>query len=221
MSSTNVPPQQFGGLRAWLMALFYDRFMSLPEANGLGDWRRDLIEPLTGFVLEIGAGTGANLPNYGDVSELVLTEPDPHLRRQLVGKLAARPELVATVVEAPAERLPVADHSVDAVVCTLVLCSVLDPAVVLAEIRRVLKPGGRLIFLEHVASDDPAMLRWQGQVEMVWKHCAGNCRLTRPTESSILAAGFEIDEITRASMPKAAKFVRPTIRGVARAPSEP
>ena len=156
MDTANLPTQRFGGLRAWLMAFFYDRFLAQPEAHGLGDWRRALIQPLTGVVVEIGAGTGVNLSNYGDVSQLLLTEPDPHMRSQLVTKLQARPELVATVSDAPAEQLPCGDHSVDAVVCTLVLCSVFDPAVVLAEIRRVLKPGGQLIFLEHVGSDDPA-----------------------------------------------------------------
>ncbi|NCG20641.1 MAG: methyltransferase domain-containing protein [Rhodobacterales bacterium] len=219
MATANLPTQRFGGLRAWLMAFFYDRFLAQPEAHGLGDWRRMLIQPLTGVVVEIGAGTGVNLPNYGDVAELLLTEPDPHMRSQLVTKLQARPELVATVSDAPAERLPCGDHSVDAVVCTLVLCSVLDPAVVLAEVRRVLKPGGRLIFLEHVGSDDPAVLRWQGQVETVWKHCAGNCHLTRQTEASMVAAGFELDEIIHANMPKSAQFLRVTIRGIARSPS--
>jgi ubiquinone/menaquinone biosynthesis C-methylase UbiE len=100
-----------------------------------------------------------------------------------------------------------------------VLCSVKDPAASLAEIRRVLRPGGRYVFLEHVASDDPTRLRWQKRIEPAWRVLADNCHVTRRTEESIRAAGFAIERITRESVRKALPIVRPSIRGVARQPT--
>jgi ubiquinone/menaquinone biosynthesis C-methylase UbiE len=120
------------------------------------------------------------------------------------------------IVDASLERLPLADGSVDAVVGTLVLCSVprLDEAV--TEIKRVLRPGGRFVFLEHVAAEDrPRRLRWQRRVEPLWRRVAGNCHLTRQTADAIGAAGFHFESVKRESMRKAWSLVRPTIRGVA------
>jgi ubiquinone/menaquinone biosynthesis C-methylase UbiE len=103
------------------------------------------------------------------------------------------------------------------VVSSLVLCSVQDPQAALAQIRRVLKPGGRLVFLEHVAADGkPNRLKWQRRIEPVWKHLMGNCHLTRRTEAAIEAAGFRIERIQRESMRKALPVCRPSIRGIAR-----
>jgi ubiquinone/menaquinone biosynthesis C-methylase UbiE len=109
------------------------------------------------------------------------------------------------------------ENSFDAVVSSLVLCSVQDPQAALAQIRRVLKPGGRLVFLEHVAADGkPNRLKWQRRIEPVWKHLMGNCHLTRRTEAAIEAAGFRIERIQRESMRKALPVCRPSIRGIAR-----
>ncbi len=203
-----------------LLAPLYDRLTAPSERACVADWRAALISPLAGAVLEIGAGTGANLAHYGAaVTRLVVTEPDPHMRRRLRVRLASARGLAAEISEASAERLPWDDASFDAVVSTLVLCSVGDPDRALAEYRRVLVPGGRLVFIEHVAAhDNPGRLRWQRRLEPVWKRVFGNCHLTRDTAAAIERAGFDIEQIDRQSMRKASPVVRPSIRGVARAP---
>jgi ubiquinone/menaquinone biosynthesis C-methylase UbiE len=201
----------------WLMAKLYDRMMAGTEEACLRDWRRELLSEAKGEVLEIGAGTGANLTHYpSSVTRLCLAEPDPHMRSQLEHKVAAGPRKVE-VVDAGAERLPFPDASFDTVVGTLVLCSVQDPAAAIAELYRVLRPGGQLIFLEHVAAqDNPGRLRWQRRFEPLWKRIAGNCHLTRETGAALRRAGFELLREEHASMRKAPPIVRPTIRGLAR-----
>ncbi len=198
-------------------AAIYDRMMRRTEAACLGRWRADLLRGLAGHVLEVGAGTGASLPHYPrSVSRLVLSEPDPHMARELRRKAATLDWGRAEIVDASLDALPYPAAEFDAVVGALVLCSVprLDRA--LGEIHRVLKPGGRFVFLEHVAAEDrPRRLRWQHRVEPVWKRLAGNCHLTRRTADAIAAAGFEFLELRRESMRKAWPLVRPTIRGVA------
>ena len=208
-----------------LLAALYDRICRGAEDAGLREWRRELLSGLKGEVLEIGAGTGLNLPHYPDtVTRLVLCEPDRHMRAKLGGKLAgpayaAGPASLRSrveLLEASAEELPFPDASFDAVVGTLVLCSVRDPSRALGEIRRVLRDDGRLVFLEHVAADDPKLERWQRRLEPVWVHLAGNCHLARRTADAIAAAGFEFERLTPMSIPKAAAVGRPGIRGVAR-----
>lgn len=202
------------------MAAIYDRFMRQTEAACFVHWRAELLRSLSGRVLEVGAGTGANLRHYpAAVTSLVLCEPDPHMRGKLAQRLAH--EIKSThdspvINEAGAERLPFEDRSFDAVVCTLVLCSVSDPARALSELRRVLVPGGRLVFIEHVAAhDNPSRLQWQRRIEPAWKHVAGNCHLTRDTERAIRDAGFELETVQRESVRKALPWVRPSIRGTA------
>ena len=200
----------------WLMARVYDRVMAGSEAACLQRWRRELFADLHGRVLEVGAGTGASLPFYPDsIDELVLAEPDPHMRRQLEARAAGRGRVIGDAVEA----LDQPDASFDAVVSSLVLCSVESSTRALAELFRVLRPGGQLVFIEHVAaSDDPQRLRWQQRAEPIWKRVAGNCHLTRDTEAAILAAGFVFEQIERDSLRKAMPLVRPSIRGRARKP---
>jgi ubiquinone/menaquinone biosynthesis C-methylase UbiE len=202
---------------SWLMAAVYDRFMKVSEEACLGKWRAELLADLSGEVLEVGAGTGSTLSLYPKaVTRLVLAEPDPHMRRRLREK--PRPAGVE-VSDASLEKLAFDDRSFDAVVCSLVLCSVRDQKAALAEIARVLRPGGRLVFLEHVAADGkPDRLKWQGRIEPVWKHLMGNCHLTRRTEAAIAAAGLQIERIQRESIRKALPIVRPSIRGSARKP---
>lgn len=203
------------------MALVYDRLMAPTEEAGLTDWRHELLGDLSGDVLEAGAGTGLNLAHYPPtLDRLVLTEPDPHMRRRLQRALAAAPPLFpAEVGDGSLDALPYGGQSFDAVVATLVLCSVRSPAEALSEVRRVLRPGGRLVFIEHVAATGkPRRLRWQHRLEPVWKRLAGNCHLTRDTEQAIEAAGFEVEHVTRESMRQAMPIVRPSIRGMARRP---
>ena len=202
---------------SWLMAAVYDRFMRVSEEACLANWRAELLRELSGAVLEVGAGTGVTLAHYpATLTRLVLCEPDPHMRRKLAEKITAS-GAKAEVCDAELEHLPFADASFDAVVGSLVLCSVRDQSAALAEIARVLKPGGRLVFLEHVAADGrPERLKWQRRIEPVWKHLMGNCHLTRRTEAAITAAGLRIERIQRESIRKALPIVRPSIRGVAR-----
>lgn len=199
-----------------VVAAIYDRFMRKTEEAGLCAWRAELLERARGNVLEIGAGTGANLPHYREVDRLVLAEPDPHMRRRLETKLGAA-TVPTEVIDASVEDIPAADGTFDVVVSTLLLCSVRDQARALAEIYRVLGEGGSLLFLEHVAAhDNPGRLRWQHRVEPVWKLVSDGCHVTRDTHGAILEAGFEIQAIERESMRKAWPWLRPTIRGVAR-----
>lgn len=200
-----------------LLAALYDRMMASTEKACLSQWRAGLLRDLEGTVLEVGAGTGLNLPYYPTaVTRLVAAEPDPHMRRRLEDKVRALGLDRAEVVDASLEALPGPADQFDAVVCTLVLCSVPRQEAALREIHRVLKPGGRLVFLEHVAATDrPRRLKWQRRIEPVWKRVAGGCHLTRRTAEAIARAGFAIPDITRESMRKSMPIVRPTIRGIA------
>ena len=176
--------------------------------------RQDLLADAGGRVLEIGGGTGANLPFYdGAVESLVLTEPVPAMLRRLQRKAREQAPL-AKVLRAPAEDLPFEDASFDTVVSTLVLCGVDDQNRALREIRRVLRPGGRLLFLEHVRSDDPKFARFQDRINWLNRFVV-DCDCNRPTLSSIEAAGFTISKLQQSTMPKAPKFVRPLIVGSA------
>jgi ubiquinone/menaquinone biosynthesis C-methylase UbiE len=203
-----------------LFARGYDRFNKIAEDAGLRDKRRALLANSQGRTLEIGAGTGVNVELYPDsVTDLVLTEPDGHMRRQLEKKLAAlgRP---AEVVDAGGERLPFPDASIETAVATLVLCTIPDPELALAEIARVLRPGGRLLFLEHVRSNDPRTARWQDRLERPWGWFGRGCHPNRDTLATIEATGLEVAEVERDRIPKAPPIVRPLIVGEARLPSQ-
>lgn len=204
----------------WLMAALYERVTAPSEAGSIQGWRAELLTDLAGVVLEVGAGTGKNIPHYPhSVTRLVLTEPDRHMRRRLYRRVRAERPAHTEVLDASLERLPFAADGFDAVVATLVLCSVprLDRA--LHEIRRVLRPGGRFLFIEHVAAEDqPDRLKWQRRVEPLWKRVSGNCHLTRRTATAIKDAHFDIVELRRESMRTAWTLVRPTVRGIALKP---
>jgi ubiquinone/menaquinone biosynthesis C-methylase UbiE len=204
---------------SWLFAAAYDPFMRKSERACLRDWREELLAPLSGRVIEIGAGTGANVAHYPKLERLVLTEPDRHMLERLDAE-RRRALATAEVVQASADALPFADASFDVAVATLVLCSVPDLGRALAEVRRVLRPGGALVFLEHVAAEDvPSRLVWQERLEPFWCRIAGNCHLARRTAAAITNAGFELESVTKDSMRKALPVVRATIRGVARLPA--
>ena len=207
------------GLLSWSVAKFYDAVMNKAEAASLGQWRKELLSSLSGDVLEIGTGTGINLTYYPDsVTRLILSEPDRHMRAQLHKKLIDLP-IKYEVVDNPAEALPFPDGQFDAVVSTLVLCSVHHPEQALSEFFRVLKPDGKLALIEHVtAPDQTNTLKWQKRIEPFWKRCAGNCHLTRNTLATLKAGGFNCDNVQQDSMRGAVSFVAPVIRGVAEKP---
>jgi ubiquinone/menaquinone biosynthesis C-methylase UbiE len=203
-----------------LMAAIYDRFMRSTERACFEAWRRELLSPLTGDVLEIGAGTGRNLDHYPRLDRLVLAEPDRHMRAKLVTRTGTSSVARSIdVVPWTAEALDAPDASFDAVVSTLVLCSVEDVDRSLREIRRVLRPSGKLVFLEHVVSDRRSRRVWQERLEPFWRPIAGNCHLCRDTARALEDAGFTFDPIVRDSARKALPIVRATIRGYATAPA--
>ncbi len=198
-----------------LGAALYDFVMRKPEQAGLQTWRRELLEQAGSVVLEIGAGTGANLANYPEqVERLIALEPNPAMAERMdLEQFSGRGEV--EVLQGFVGDIPLEDNSVDTVVTTLVLCSVPDVAAGLAELRRVLRPGGELLFLEHVASPDENLRKWQDRVDPLWYGLNGDCHLNRRTAEDIEAAGFEIVKCSRSRMPKAPALLAPTICGVA------
>jgi ubiquinone/menaquinone biosynthesis C-methylase UbiE len=198
-----------------MFAALYDPMMAGTEKAGLAEQRRELLERARGRVLEIGGGTGANLPYYGAaVDEVVLLEPEEPMARRLERKLT-NSSLRARVVRAPAEALPFEDGSFDVVVSTLVLCTVTDQPRALAEIHRVLKPGGRLLFVEHVRSDDAKLARWQDRLNGLNRRIGHGCNCNRDTLAGIAGAGLEIVNVEHDSLKKAPPHARPLVLGVA------
>ena len=194
-------------------AAIYDRGLKATEEAGLRQMRRETLAEASGRTLDIGAGTGANLGLFPpQVSELVLAEPDPHMLKKLKSKLAGAGEGVSTV-EAAAEDLPLADDSVDTVVFTLVLCTVPDPAAALSEAARVLRPGGKLLFVEHVRSRHPGLARWQDRLEKPWRFLADGCHCNRDTIATLEASPFEIEQVEHTRLPKTAPIIRPLVCG--------
>jgi ubiquinone/menaquinone biosynthesis C-methylase UbiE len=170
--------------------------------------RRAMVVPgAFGRVLELGCGGGINLPFYEPerVRELIGIDPHPKLARA-TREAALDAPVPVRVHEGVAEALPFADASFDTVVVTFTLCSVTDPAAALAEARRVLAPGGRLLFLEHGLSPDAKVQRTQARLEPVWKRLAGGCHLTRPVTASIEKAGFRILSGDRGYLPRSPRF---------------
>ena len=202
-----------------LFARFYDRAMAASEAAGLTDRRATLLAAAGGRVLELGAGTGLNLAHYpARVEGLVLTEPEEPMLARLQSRAAAR-RPPATAVRAPAEQLPFADASFDTVVSTLTLCTVRDLPAALAEVRRVLVPGGRLLFLEHVRAEDPRTARLQDRLAPLWLRIGHGCHCNRDTLAAIETARFAVQRVDRGRFPKAPRIVTPLITGVAVTPS--
>jgi ubiquinone/menaquinone biosynthesis C-methylase UbiE len=198
-----------------LFAAGYDTLMAGPEKAVLRGHRKALLGSVTGRVLEIGGGTGANLPFYGDaVEELLITEPEEPMARRLERKLGDY-SLPGRVVRAPAEELPFEDESFDFAVSTLVLCTVDDPKRALGGIHRVLKPDGRLVFLEHVRSQDPGLARWQDRLQGIQVRVGHGCHCNRATLENIRGAGFSIAKLEHDRLRKAPPIVRPLIIGAA------
>jgi ubiquinone/menaquinone biosynthesis C-methylase UbiE len=197
----------------------YDRFLSASEEAGLSDKRHDLVAAAHGVTLDLGAGTGLNVRHYpAAVDRLVLLEPSPFMAAKLRGRVAREAAGRAVeVIEAGGEALPFTDNSFDTVVVTLVLCTIPDPAASLREVARVLRPGGTLLFLEHVRSTDPGIARWQDRLERPWAWFGNGCHCNRDTLAILEASPLTVSDVRPDKMPKAAKFVRPLIVGTARA----
>jgi len=196
----------------------YDRGLRSTEEAGLREMRRDLLSTATGRTVDVGAGTGGNLGLFGPaVTELVLCEPDAHMVKRLRPKLNES-GVEAEVVVAPAERLPFEDASCDTLVFTLVLCTVPDLRAALDEAARVLRPGGRMLFLEHVRAAEPRLAGWQDRLEGPWRFFADGCRCNRDTVAAIEESPLHLDSAEPGNLPKAPSLVRPLVTGVASRP---
>lgn len=199
-----------------IFARIYQRFSISMEVAGVAEHRRRLLAGLGGRVVEVGAGNGLNFSHYPEtVTEVIAIEPEPYLRARAV--LAAQNATVVkiSVIDGDAEHLALDDASFDCAVVSLVLCSVPNQSAALAEIRRVLRPGGELRFYEHVCASELRLARIQRLVDPVWTRLAGGCRLTRNTLEAIQAAGFVIDECEQFLFQPslAAKIAAPHILG--------
>lgn len=197
-----------------VFARVYERFSVREERHGQAEHRERLLAGLTGRVVEVGAGNGLNFAHYPEgVTEVVAVEPEPYLRERATER-AASAQVAVRVVDGTADALPLADGEADAVVTSLVLCSVPDQASALAEARRVLRPGGELRFYEHVVSHKPAKAAFQRVfTKTVWKRISGGCHMDRDTGRAIADAGFEIEELDRIPFQGLAHLL-----GIARAP---
>jgi ubiquinone/menaquinone biosynthesis C-methylase UbiE len=173
---------------------FYDLMMAVAEATGFGSWRRALVRGAGGRILDIGCGTGRNLPLYADDADVVGVDIRAELLLAARKRAPDRPLLLAS-----AEALPFCDDAFDTVVSGLVFCSVPDALIGLREVRRVLRPDGRLRMLEHVRSTHPTMAGWQDAIQPAWTLISGGCHPNRDTEATVAAAGFEIEAKGRRS----------------------
>jgi SAM-dependent methyltransferase len=202
---STVEPATSPPSAAWLriLARLYDPTVWVGELAGMRHRRAALVADAYGRVVEIGAGTGLNVAHYpADIAELNLTEPEPGMRRRLARRLE-RHGRVAQIIDAPAERLPLADASVDTVVSTLVLCTVGDPERALREIARVLRPEGQLLFIEHVRASSLPLAARQDRLREPWRHFAGGCICNSPTLDLMRACGFDVaaEEVVWRGMP--------------------
>ena len=196
-----------------LFAALYDRLGGAAERAWMGERRARLLAGARGALLEIGGGTGANLPHFRDAERVTVSEPDPFMRKRLRAKLGDS-RVPVEVSEAGAEALPFPDDSFDAVVSTLVLCTVPDQGAALGEIRRVLRPGGRLLFIEHVRARD-STARLQDRIEPLWGLLLGGCHPNRDTVAAIREAGFEAETLERFYPPVPFSRLTPHVQGSA------
>ncbi len=193
--------------------------MAGAERHALGRRRAHLLDGLDGHVVDLGAGTGANLPHLGAaVSRVTALEPSPPMAARLRRRAARWQEqhdAEVTVIEAPAEAIPLPEGTADAVVATLVLCTVDDATLAIREIRRVLRDDGVLVLIEHVASDQPVAGRVQRALAPAWRIVGRGCHLHRPTRSLLTAGGFDDAEVMPWTLPGGGPAA-PAITGVAK-----
>ncbi|MGI8334584.1 class I SAM-dependent methyltransferase [Actinomadura scrupuli] len=199
-----------------LFARYFDRFGARNEERGNRELRGELLAGLSGRVLEVGAGTGLNFPHYPpQVREVLAVEPEPYLRARATAAAADAPVRIS-VADGTAGDLPAPDGAFDAVVVSGVLCSVADVRAAVAEFHRVLRPGGRLCFYEHVRSRDAAFARLQRIADLAWPRLMGGCRVARDTRAEIERV-FTMEACRGFRFPPSARFspVAPRIMGVA------
>jgi SAM-dependent methyltransferase len=196
-----------------IFAALYDPIGASMERRWMGRRRRRLLAGARGAVLEIGGGTGANLAHYRSVDRVTIAEPDPFMRKRIGPKLE-NARVPVEVSEAGAEALPFPDGSFDTVVSTFVLCTVPDQEAALDEVRRVLRPGGRLLFIEHVRAAG-SMARWQDRLEPLWRRLLGGCHPNRDTVAAIEDAGFEIETFESFYPPDPLSSLTPHVQGSA------
>ena len=203
-----------------IFARMYARMAASFEAKGGAELRDEMLAGVAGRVIEVGAGTGLNFSHYpATVTEVVAVEPESYLRAR-AEQAATEAPVPVRVVDGTADALPVADVSFDVGVASLVLCSVPDQDAALAELFRVIRPGGELRFYEHIRSDHPGFARFQRTVDLVWPRIGGGCHTSRPTDQVIATAGFVIDHVRRFTFRPAisAYPVSPHVVGLARRP---
>ena len=211
-------PNRGASLVQRLTAAGYDWLFDRVDPLGGADHRRRLVEQATGAVLEIGAGTGRNLPRYRTATRVVALEPGPGMRAR-ANQAAQAAHVAVEVIDGTAEHLPFPDAAFDTVVASLVLCTVPDLAQTLAEARRVLRPGGTLRFYQHVRADDPRLARWQDRLERPWGWLAGGCHPNRDVVAAITAAGFRMLELDRFDFQIMSPAGPPPRPGVAQRPA--
>ena len=196
-----------------MIGWLYDFAGRRVEKGELGTRRHELVSGLEGAVLEVGAGTGLNLPHYEHASRVVAVEPDPSMAGRL-RKRAPEATVPVEVLAGSAESLPFEDDTFETAVVTFVLCSVESPQAALAEVRRVLKPAGRLVLLEHVRGEG-RLARWQDRFTPLHRKVAGNCHLNRKTKDEVAAAGFDVTDLRPVRIPGSHPLVRAGLQGVA------
>jgi ubiquinone/menaquinone biosynthesis C-methylase UbiE len=196
-----------------IFAALYDQKSASAERRWMGERRRRLLAGARGAVLEIGGGTGANLAHYRNVDRVTIAEPDRFMRNRIGPKLEEA-RVPVEVSAAGAEALPYPDGSFDTVVSTLVLCTVPDQEAALDEVRRVLRPGGRLLFIEHVRAAGSAA-RWQDRLEPLWRRLLAGCHPNRDTVAAIEEAGFEIETFESFYPPDPLSALMPHVQGSA------
>lgn len=206
------------GLASWYEANIMPRLITFACSQGQVMKRRAAVVPhARGDVFELGCGGGINHAFYNRDAITSYAGIDPHEGLLEGTRAAARAKgWAADLRQGRGEAIPFADESFDCVVCTFTLCSVEDPAQVMREMRRILRPGGSALFLEHGRAPDPQVRSWQGRIEPVWKRLAGGCHLTRPIASALSGAGFAVERLGEGYTPKAPRFAGWMEWGVAR-----
>lgn len=195
-------------------AAVYDRMNAMMEAGFLGKRRATLVGPLRGRIVEIGSGTGANLPHYRDADLVACTEPSAPMRERLRTRAGAA-AVPIEIHDAPAERLPFADDSFDVAVSTLVLCTVDDVDATLGEVRRVLRPGGRLVFIEHGGGATGKRGAWQRRLDPIWTRVGCGCHLTRDVRANLERAGYDVVDFEQFEPRRTPPVLLPFACGVA------